>query len=83
MTRIDALLEEFAHETAIARKHPERLPDARFDWQVARPWLIQLHGIVVLCMIAAMSLGSSGPCSATGEAGRSHLGLRIVSSVCG
>lgn len=26
MTRLDALLAEFAHETATARKHLERLP---------------------------------------------------------
>jgi uncharacterized damage-inducible protein DinB len=33
MTRTDTLLAEFAHETATARRHLERLPDARFQWR--------------------------------------------------
>jgi len=33
MTRIDTLLAEFAHETATARKHLERLPTGQFEWR--------------------------------------------------
>jgi uncharacterized damage-inducible protein DinB len=33
MTRLDALLTELTHETATARRHLERLPDAHFDWR--------------------------------------------------
>src|SRR4029453_8878224 len=33
MTRIDALLEEFTHETKTARKHLERLPVDQFEWR--------------------------------------------------
>jgi uncharacterized damage-inducible protein DinB len=33
MTRIDSLLAEFAHETATARKHLERLPTGQFEWR--------------------------------------------------
>ena len=33
MTRIDSLLSEFAHETATARKHLERLPNDQFEWR--------------------------------------------------
>jgi uncharacterized damage-inducible protein DinB len=33
MTRIDFLLAEFAHETATARKHLERLPTEQFEWR--------------------------------------------------
>ena len=33
MTRIDSLLAEFAHETATARKHLERLPTDQFEWR--------------------------------------------------
>jgi uncharacterized damage-inducible protein DinB len=33
MTRIDSLLAEFAHETATARKHLERLPTEQFEWR--------------------------------------------------
>jgi uncharacterized damage-inducible protein DinB len=33
MTRIDALLAEFTHETTTARKHLERLPVHQFEWR--------------------------------------------------
>ncbi len=33
MTRIDSLLQEFAHETATARKHLERLPAGQLEWR--------------------------------------------------
>lgn len=33
MTRIEYLLDEFAHETATARKHLERLPTSHFGWR--------------------------------------------------
>lgn len=33
MTRIEFLLEEFARETATARKHLERLPTDQFEWR--------------------------------------------------
>jgi uncharacterized damage-inducible protein DinB len=39
MARIDALLAEFVHETNVARRHLERLPDDRFDWRPhVRSW---------------------------------------------
>ena len=33
MTRTESLLAEFAHETATARKHLERLPTGQFEWR--------------------------------------------------
>ncbi len=33
MTRIDALLAEFTHETETARRHLERLPAGQFEWR--------------------------------------------------
>ncbi len=33
MTRIDALLNEFTHETRTARQHLERLPEEHFGWR--------------------------------------------------
>ncbi|MGE0392223.1 MAG: DinB family protein [Vicinamibacterales bacterium] len=33
MTRIEQLLAEFAHETATARTHLERLPAGQFEWR--------------------------------------------------
>ena len=33
MTRLDALLSEFSHETTTARRHLERLPVDQFEWR--------------------------------------------------
>lgn len=33
MTRLESLVLEFAHETAITRTHLARLPDASFEWR--------------------------------------------------
>jgi uncharacterized damage-inducible protein DinB len=33
MTRLDALLAEFGHETQTARRHLERLPTDKFEWR--------------------------------------------------
>ena len=81
MTRVEFLLAEFAHETATARKHLERLSDRQFDWRPhPRSFTAgQLAAHMVDCIrwtariFAAdeldMDTGAYQPCGATSVAG--------------